>query len=164
MRKLHCSLLAAVLMPAFAQDAPPQVSSSQPPPDETTSPSQTSAQDDDPYGLSKAQAIEVCYPQGQREYLARLVCPGGAHPTFERAGSVGPRTPLPDDMSNEQIEALLAEMRSPSKASASGGPDLHVIDAYEVACGEQRTRLYLDMYHCAADRPTRAPKGFTILD
>lgn len=163
MRMRFCSILAIVSLPAFAQDAIlPAGTPGQMP--EAAPPTQTPVQDDDAYGMSKAHAIEVCYPQGQREYLARLVCPGGAHPTFERAGSVGPRTPLPDDMSDAQIEALLAEMRSPGKASGSGGPDLHVVDAYEVACGEQRTRLYLDMYHCAVDRPTRAPKGFTILD
>jgi hypothetical protein len=162
MRVRLCSILAIVSLPAFAQDtALPASTPGQVP--ETASATPALVQEDDGYGMSKAQAIEVCYPQGQREYLARLVCPGGAHPTFERSGSVGPRTPLPDDMSDAQIETLLADMRSPDKAGGEG-LDLHVVDAYEVVCGEQRTRLYLDMYHCAADRPTRAPKGFTILD
>jgi hypothetical protein len=162
MRMRLCSIFAIVSMPAFARDtALPASMPGQVP--ETASATPALVQKDDGYGMSKAQAIEVCYPQGQREYLARLVCPGGAHPSFERSGSVGPRTPLPDDMSDAQVEALLADMRSPDKAGGEG-PDLHVVDAYEVVCGEQRTRLYLDMYHCAAERPTRAPKGFTILD
>ena len=162
MRMRLCSILAIVSLPAFAQDSVSPASAPGQPP-ETASATPALVQDDDGYGMSKAQAIEVCYPQGQREYLARLVCPGGAHPSFERSGSAGPRMPLPDDMSDAQIEALLADMRSPDKVGGEG-PDLHVVDAYEVVCGEQRTRLYLDMYHCAAERPTRAPKGFTILD
>lgn len=38
------------------------------------------------------------------------------------------------------------------------------IDAYDVVCGEVTTTLYLDMYHCAQDRPTFSPKGFGIID
>lgn len=163
MRMRLCSILAIVMLPAFAQDTAAPASPSEPASPAAAPAMEAPVQEDDGYGMSKALAIEVCYPQGQREYLARLVCPDGAHPDFERAGNVGMRTPLPEDLSDAQIEALLSDMRSPDGAVVDG-PDLHIVDAYEVTCGEQRTRLYLDMYHCAADRQTRAPKGFTILD
>lgn len=38
------------------------------------------------YGRTREQAIEVCKPDGQRAYLARLVCPDQSHPKFERRG------------------------------------------------------------------------------
>lgn len=117
----------------------------------------------DGYGLSREQAIEVCYPEGEQQYLARLVCPDNSHPTFERSGSVGSRQPMPEDMSDAMMASLFADMRKPRKREP-GEPDYHIIDAYEVVCGEARTTLYLDMYHCAQDRPTFSPKGFSIID
>ena len=115
------------------------------------------------YGLSREQAIEVCYPEGEQQYLARLVCPDNSHPAFERTGSVGPRQSIPKDMSEEKIASLLADLRKTRKREP-GEPDHHIIDAYEVVCGEVTTTVYLDMYHCAQDRPTFSPKGFSIID
>lgn len=115
------------------------------------------------YGLSREQAIEVCYPEGEQQYLARLVCPDNSHPAFERTGSVGPRQSIPKDMSEEKIASLLADLRKTRKREP-GEPDHHIIDAYEVVCGEVATTVYLDMYHCAQDRPTFSPKGFSIID
>jgi hypothetical protein len=115
------------------------------------------------YGLSKAEAIEVCEPMGQRQYLARLLCPDSRHPEFARAGNVGPRQDIPENASDEMLDAMMADMFKPRKLQP-GEPDYHIVDAYEVACGEQVTVLYLDMYHCAQDRPDRAPAGFTIID
>lgn len=117
----------------------------------------------DGYGLSEAEAIEVCKPMGQRQYLARLLCPDSRHPEFARTGSVGPRQEIPEDASDETLDAMMADMFKPRKLQP-GEPDYHIVDAYEVACGEQVTVLYLDMYHCAQDRPDRAPAGFTIID
>lgn len=115
------------------------------------------------YGLAHENPVEVCAPQGQRQYLARLVCPSGQHPDFKRRGSVGPRVPLPDNMTAEQTEALLKAMLS-REPLAPGAPDHHTIDAYDVACGTVQTTIYMDMYHCDADAPKRAPAGFTITD
>jgi hypothetical protein len=115
------------------------------------------------YGLRKAEAIEVCEPMGQRQYLARLLCPDSLHPEFARAGNVGPRQDIPENASDEMLHAMMADMLKPRKLQP-GEPDYHIVDAYEVACGEQVTVLYLDMYHCAQDRPDRAPAGFTIID
>ena len=117
----------------------------------------------DGYGLSLEQAIEVCYPEGEQQYLARLLCPDNSHPAFERSGSVGSRQPMPEDMSNETIASLFDDMRTLRKREP-GEPDYHIIDAYEVVCGEVTTTLYLDMYHCAQERPTFSPKGFSIID
>jgi hypothetical protein len=150
---------------AVAQDAPapPPPTDAAPETPPAAPPAQAAEAPAAGYGLSKAEAIEVCYPEGQRQYLARLVCPDRSHPRFERAGSVGPRQEMPDEMSETMMRELLADMREPRKREP-GEPDFHIVDAYEVDCGGTATTLYLDMYHCAQERPTRAPEGFTILD
>ncbi|ATE70403.1 hypothetical protein CNO08_02885 [Lysobacter capsici] len=117
----------------------------------------------DSYGLSKEQAVEVCKPRGEHEYLARLVCPDSEHATFERSGNFGERTPLPDDLSDDATNRLIEDMMG-YKALQPGEADYHIVDGYEVACGETRIRVYLDMYHCDAPRPTRAPAGFSIIN
>lgn len=115
------------------------------------------------YGLSKQDAVEVCDPPGEHEYLARLVCPNNEHPKFDRSGNFGERTPLPDDMSEEASNRLLEDMME-NKPLKPGETDYHIVDGYNVVCGETSTRVYLDMYHCDAPRPTRAPSGFSIID
>ncbi|QWF17781.1 hypothetical protein [Lysobacter capsici] len=115
------------------------------------------------YGLSKQDAVEVCKPPGEHEYLARLVCPDREHPTFERSGNFGERTPLPDDLSDDATNRLIEDMMG-YKALQPGEADYHIVDGYEVACGETKVRVYLDMYHCDAPRPTRAPAGFSIIN
>jgi hypothetical protein len=154
----HAVALAAALtmLPLLvgAQDAAPPV------------PEATAAQETpsiEAYGLSREHAIEVCYPDGEQQYLARLVCPDNSHPAFERSGSVGPRQPMPAEMSDEMMESLFDDMRKPRKREP-GEPDYHIVDAYQVVCGKVSSTLYLDMYHCAEERPTAAPKGFTIID
>ncbi|ALN83979.1 putative integron gene cassette protein [Lysobacter capsici] len=117
----------------------------------------------DSYGLSKEQAVEVCKPRGEHEYLARLVCPDSEHATFERSGNFGERTPLPDDLSDDATNRLIEDMMG-YKALQPGEADYHIVDGYEVACGETKIRVYLDMYHCDAPRPTRAPAGFSIIN
>lgn len=121
------------------------------------------AQDAQPadYGRSKEQAIEVCRPDGERAYLARLVCPDRSHPKFERFGSVGPRSELPADMTQEQMmQLLVADRFAPLEAGAA---DHHMIDGYSVRCGKTEATLYLDMYHCHVPPPDAAPEGFTII-
>jgi len=49
------------------------------------------------YGESKGAAIEVCHPDGERAYLARLVCPTGEPAEVDRLGTYGPRNELPTD-------------------------------------------------------------------
>src|SRR3546814_16031954 len=39
------------------------------------------------YGLDPEQPVEVCRPEGERRYLARLICPSGEHPASERTGN-----------------------------------------------------------------------------
>lgn len=72
-------------------------------------------------------------PFGEREYLSRLRCPGGAAPAFEREGNVG-----------------------------SGG-DTHILDAYAVTCpnGGPVLTVFMDMYH--ADRERRPVGTLTVL-
>src|SRR3546814_10564639 len=62
------------------------------------------------YGLDPEQPVEVCRPEGERRYLARLICPSGEHPAFERTGNVGPRTPLPLDMRSEEHTSELQSL------------------------------------------------------
>jgi hypothetical protein len=147
---------------AFAQETPAPAPPPAPPAQQADA-SPAVAPTSDGYGLSKAEAIEVCDPVGQRQYLARLLCPDSRHPEFARTGNVGPRQDIPEGASEEMLDAMMADMFKPRKLEP-GEPDHHIVDAYEVACGEQVTVLYLDMYHCAQDRPDRAPAGFTIID
>ncbi len=115
-------------------------------------------------GMSVKQAIEVCHPAGQRAYLARLVCPGGAHPTFERIGSVGLRNEIPPGTSEDDEMAMVLGALD-GASLPPGQVDHHMVDAYRVQCGrEKTTTLYLDMYHCAVPAPGRAPPGFTIVE
>jgi hypothetical protein len=113
----------------------------------------------DAYGLSKASPVEVCAPQGQRQYLSRLVCKDGTSPAFRREGSLGPRNELPKDITEAQVASMLEKMlkRTPLQP---GEADYHVVDAYEVTCGEAKSVIYMDMYHCGVPAPTVAPGGF----
>ncbi len=46
---------------------------------------------------------------------------------------------------------------------AAGEPDYHVLDHYEVRCGEIAVEVTMDMYHCHQAPPAQAPPGFTIV-
>lgn len=46
---------------------------------------------------------------------------------------------------------------------AAGEPDFHVIDLYEVRCGDAVTEVIMDMYHCHQNEPAQAPPGFEIV-
>jgi hypothetical protein len=102
-------------------------------------------------------------PDGQRAYLARLVCPGGEHAAFRRIGSVGERTKLPDDMNPQEQERILEQILS-RRPLRDGETDYHMVDGYEVACPDRTVLVHLDMYHCDAPRPRTAPSGFTLID
>lgn len=118
------------------------------------------ASDDD--GLTQAHAVEVCLPDGERDYLSRLICPSGEHPTFDRTGNVGPRTAIPGNMSRHAKDRMLQDNLEMTPLKA-GEPDYHWIDAYEVTCGTTTTTVYMDMYHCQVDRPAKTPTGFGIV-
>src|SRR5262245_16552810 len=110
------------------------------------------------YGETKGAAIEVGQPDGERAYLARLVCSStGIPPAFDRLGGYGPRNELPADQPlSEQIASARRDPLNP------GETDYHVIDGYEVACGTAKRMLYFDMYHCHQPTPKEAPPGFSL--
>jgi hypothetical protein len=66
---------------------------------------------------TRENPVRAFQPPGEREYLGRLVCPGGSRPAFRRVGSIGP------------------------------GPYTSVLDDYAVTCGEVVHRIIIDMYH-----------------
>jgi len=110
------------------------------------------------YGTSLPSAVEVCKPEGERQYLQRLRCANGAAPTFSRQGSGPSRTPA---KSAEDARRAFESMYS-DKPPVPGEPDYHVVDFYEVRCGDQVTQVVMDMYHCAQPAPAQAVTGFTL--
>lgn len=113
------------------------------------------------FGESKQTAIEVCTPAGQRAYLSRLVCPDGAAARYNRVGSFGNRNEIPGNLAPEQQKEMLERLRR-STPLQPGQPDYHVVDGYEVACGDVKRLLFMDMYHCEAPPPDRVPRGFAF--
>ena len=111
------------------------------------------------YGLTKQTAVEVCEPRGEREYLQRLRCgDGGAVPTFNRIGSVGSR----NDIRTNEDERTAERQTLNDERVGPGEKDFHVVDGYEVACGNRTIEIFLDMYHCDRLAPDVAPPGFQI--
>jgi len=124
-------------------------------------PTPTEAPEDPDYGFTKAKAIEVCSPNGQREYLLSLACPSGEAPRFRRIGSLGPRVDPPPESTGRSLEQQVAEaLRRTTAPLKPGEPDYHIVDGYAARCGDKEVTLVLDMYHCGQPSPTRAPKGF----
>jgi hypothetical protein len=115
---------------------------------------------DPAYGLTIKASVEVCDPKGEDEYLSRLICPAGDHPSFERFGSVGARNPTTNLSKAEKEKMLDADLSG--RDLEPGETDYHIIDGFEVNCGESKATVYLDMYHCSSAPPTDAPVGFTI--
>lgn len=73
-------------------------------------------------------------PPGERAYLARLRCPEGRAPTFERSGS-----------------------------AAQPSPYGSIMDIYQVACDAPPLHtIFIDMYHRGYVE-TRAVSGFTLV-
>jgi hypothetical protein len=114
-----------------------------------------------PLGTTKAAAIEVCMPKGERAYLEGLRCDNGEIPSFERFGSVGPRTPYPEARSKKE-QAELTERALNDKGLGPGEADIHIIDGFKLTCGQQEFTLYLDMYHCNREPLRVAPPGFKL--
>lgn len=114
-----------------------------------------------PLGASKESAIEVCRPAGQRAYLDRLQCADGSPVTYRRVGSFGARTELPQNLSDKEQAALLDKAIRGTPLQP-GEPDHHVVDGYEVSCGQAKRIVYMDMYHCDRPATTEVPAGFTV--
>jgi len=73
-------------------------------------------------------------PAGENEYLARLRCPEGKQPFFERSGSVAERSPYGS-----------------------------IMDVYEVVCdAPPKHDVFIDMYHPGYVERLAVP-GFTIV-
>lgn len=109
-------------------------------------------------GTSKANAIEVCKPDGERAYLQQLACPDASVPKISRNGSVGERNPDPNRTLElgGGVQDAIERLYKPLKA---GQIDSHTVDAYKVMCGTQEMTIYLDMYHCEQTVPVAAPSG-----
>jgi hypothetical protein len=111
-------------------------------------------------GETKASAIEVCRPAGQRAYLDRLQCADGSALSYRRIGSFGERTKIPDDFTDEEQAALFESVINGTQLRP-GEPDYHVIDGYVVNCGTTERVIYMDMYHCSTPATVDVPAGFT---
>lgn len=109
------------------------------------------------YGLSRTQAVEVCLPSGESEYLKALRCLNGAPARSERLGPVGTRTQV---ASGNDTRAL--EQMDPARPIRPGEPDLHIVDAFRIDCGPSALTIYLDMYHCLGPKPEDAPQGLRL--
>ena len=85
-------------------------------------------------GLTKEEAIEVCGPNQQQQWIKTAVCP----PEFNQDGRQNP------------------ESYRRTGSVGAGGRCGKIIDEYEVVChyGEQSKAflLYMDMYHCTYKR------------
>jgi hypothetical protein len=109
-------------------------------------------------GVTRNGALEVCMPAGERAYLGRLRCPGGARATYERKGNVGRRTKARNAQEEKDAAAQIRENRAPKP----GGRDYHLLDLYQVTCGDKTYQIYLDMYHCDGAAAEKVPAGFTL--
>ena len=115
---------------------------------------QTQTQPAPGLGDTKAMAIEVCMPPGQRAYLNRLLCADGSKPSYFRVGNFGPRNDVPPKLSDEDVARLMRGQLQP------GDPDLHIVDGYQLTCGDTKRMVYMDMYHCKQAPPTAVPAGY----
>lgn len=111
-------------------------------------------------GDSKATAIEVCRPQGQRAYLDRLQCSDASVPSYRRVGSFGQRSDPAKPPSDARDAQMLDQLSG--RPLKPGEPDYHIVDGYEVVCGATKRMIYMDMYHCDKPPPTEVPQGFQL--
>lgn len=117
--------------------------------------------DSDQLGLTIKGAVEVCDEDGARQYLSRLICPGGQNPDFKRVRDSTWRNPLPKDISKEDSYRFILSNLNRGPLDP-GQPDYHITTEYRVRCGKNKISIYLDTYHCAQQAPTVAPVGFSI--
>lgn len=130
--QLYTLIAASSLLLACAHNPQPHPSAAQQPPANAA----TNNRDKQPLG-SFANPVRADGPEGQREYLARLVC-SNQEPVsaFQRLGSAGV------------------------------GPYGSILDVFVVICdtyqGAVNHTLYMDMYH-SGYRETRPALGFAAL-
>lgn len=113
------------------------------------------------YGLSHANPVEACRHTYNARFFSRLTCPSGERPAMQRRGSIGPRTPYPEGMSQEQTVRLIGDAMKYA-ALAPGEADHHILEAYEATCGDTHVTFYLDAYHCRSAPEVRAPAGLLL--
>jgi hypothetical protein len=113
-------------------------------------------------GRSKFSPVEACRISGKDAYLARLVCESGDRIEIGQRGSVGPRTEMKSNATQEEVREIIRRNLQYS-SPAAGEPDYHIVDAYPVKCGATVRFVYLDMYHCDKPVPVDAPRGFKLL-
>jgi hypothetical protein len=109
------------------------------------------------FGLTPADPIEVCAPDGEREYLARLRCPDGGAPAYDRS-----RSQLRNPSETPEAAQAVHEQVVTRRQLRKGELDYHVVDAYQVSCRELVLEVFLDMYHCGASKPKRAPGPLSL--
>lgn len=112
----------------------------------------------DEVGLTRELAIEVCMPEGEREYLDLLRCPEGSAPAYDRTGSVGLRSAPATEQEQQQVMDQM--MRSDQ--IPEGQKDFHMLDLYEVRCPKRTYEIYMDMYHCQENPARSAPEGLRL--
>ena len=100
----------------------------------------------------------MCGPRGEDAYLARLRCPDGSPVTVVGRSSVGTREPLPGG----DRPATREDWKKAFGPKDPADETTHVVDTFEIACLDQRTRIFLDMYHCDKPPPQESPPGFTL--
>ena len=108
------------------------------------------------FAVSKASAAEVCLPEGELEYLRIAPLLLRRRARFHRVGSVGSRNPA------EANDPRLLQQMDISGVLPPGDPDLHIIDAYELRCGDED--LHRSTSTCTTARGAQeqpAPDGFT---
>jgi len=109
-------------------------------------------------GLSKTTAVEVCGPNGARDYLDRLRCPNGSPVRFQRRGSMG----LHNDPGTNSEEDAARQQSMSAAPIPTGQRDFHLIDGYSADCPSRKSFLYFDAYHCPEPRHQVPPPGFSM--
>jgi hypothetical protein len=109
------------------------------------------------YGLSRTQAVEVCFTPGESAYLKALRCPNGQPVRSDRLGPVGTRT-----QGQNANDPRALEQMDPARVLGPGEPDLHIVDSFRIDCGTSALTIYIDMYHCAGPLPEDAPPGLHL--
>ena len=118
------------------------------------------------YGIVRENAIEVCHPQGEHEYLSKLACADGNAPEYRLLGNAGTRTdPTKEFADKLKRDDKVFEMLISPAPIPPGEPDIHIVDVFEIKCRTSTTKLYFDRYHCSEESKARlplAPRGFQI--
>lgn len=113
------------------------------------------------FAYKRENAVEVCLPEGARDYINNLVCPAGETPDTKLLGNAGPRSYFTEEYSDNLGDRLLDRMTAVGEVPL-GEPDIHIVDAYSIKCGRTEHIIFIDRYHCQAPKLVRAPKDFSL--